>query len=198
MIVLLRSNCSFAVPRIALQHASRVWKKIKHVISDLRGNGGTLFSPAVMAHISPSCAYAVCSHSLPHWHLSELLETAEDFKIVPAKQRVTPAWLEACVRSKKLPEQSRTAPLYAPLPHELPLPGFPRYVITCSTYEKPMLRELVELLGGASPLAPLYCADGGARKECTLTAVLAHILVTLPIMRLTLSPRPGQVLSRRR
>lgn len=128
-----------------------------------REHDGTLFTAGAMAQVPPLHSWAVCPHSLPDGTLKVLLAAPEydDFRIVPSQQRVTPAWLHACVRSGRLVPLLRSAPAHVPLPRELPLPGFSGYVITCSSYDKEPIKQLVTLLGGALPscLSLLYCQD---------------------------------------
>ncbi len=66
---------------------------------------------------------------------------------------MTLAWLAACLRDAELLPARRDTPLFRPLPHALPLPGFVGLHVAVSQYhneQRETLRELITRLGACS------------------------------------------------
>ncbi|KXZ47467.1 hypothetical protein GPECTOR_35g905 [Gonium pectorale] len=100
--------------------------------------------------------YAVCPFGLPQSTVDRLSMRGRDrmpteFERVPPEQRVTIAWLRACVEGGELLEAKlRALPLHRPLQHALPLPSVAGLTMAISGYEVDLrepLQQLITLMG---------------------------------------------------
>lgn len=66
---------------------------------------------------------------------------------------MTLAWLKACLGRGELLPVNRLTPLFRPLPHVLPLPGFQGLTVAVSQFhveQRDVLKTLIERLGASA------------------------------------------------
>ncbi|GLC59247.1 hypothetical protein PLESTB_001466100 [Pleodorina starrii] len=124
----------------------------------VRQGGGMIMSATTDKTVrEPHRRYAVCPFSLPQATVDRLCSSRgrergqSEFERVPPEQRVTVAWLRACIARGELLPAKRETPLFRPLPHALPLPRFQGLTLAVSQYhveQREVLQQLISGLGG--------------------------------------------------
>ncbi|GIL47106.1 hypothetical protein Vafri_4019, partial [Volvox africanus] len=124
----------------------------------VRQGGGMIMSASTEKTVrEPQRRYAVCPFSLPQAAVDRMCNNRgrerglSEFEKVPVEQRVTVAWLRACVSRGELLQVKRETPLFRPLPHALPLQRFQDVVVAVSQYhveQREVLEQLISRLGG--------------------------------------------------
>ncbi|KAG2445614.1 hypothetical protein HXX76_000224 [Chlamydomonas incerta] len=123
----------------------------------VRQGGGMVISASTDKTVrDPQKRFAVCPFSLPQSLVDRLSARGRDrgpteFERVTPEQRVTVAWLKACLGRGELLPVHRLTPLFRPLPHALPLPGFQGVTVAVSQFhpeQRDVLKTLIERLGG--------------------------------------------------
>ncbi|GIL70596.1 hypothetical protein Vretimale_3713 [Volvox reticuliferus] len=124
----------------------------------VRQGGGMIMSASTEKTVrEPQRRYAVCPFSLPQMAVDRICSNRgrergpSEFEKVPVEQRVTVAWLRACVSRGELLQVKRETPLFRPLPHALPLQRFQGVIVAVSQYhveQREVLEQLISRLGG--------------------------------------------------
>ncbi|KAK9804480.1 hypothetical protein WJX73_007384 [Symbiochloris irregularis] len=138
-------------------------EKDKHMAKNMiLQDGGRLFTHTsckiVADKASDTQIFAVCPMGLPRSKL-DALEKLEDFRLVPAANRVTMTWLDKSMDlGFPVRGNDRAHVMFHPIPHSLPLQGADQISVSTSKLleeVKGHVREIVTALGGRLNVKPV-------------------------------------------